>query len=209
MKNCTNTTHWIARRIRRLGRLIALGMAFITAPASVAQAQTITPPAVPPEIEVVAPNQVFLIGHAVGTQNYECQPTAILGRVAWTLFTPQATLFTDAGEQLTTHFFSPNPGEGGIIVRATWQDSTDTSSVWARATGTVTPDRTAVAWLRLEVVGARVGPNGGDTLSHSTFVQRVNTEGGVPPPTGCDRLNDAGQKAFVPYTADYVFYRKP
>lgn len=209
MNICNIVTQSIPWRIRRLGRLIALGTALIAAPAGVTQAQTVTPPAVPADIEVLAPNEAFLIGHAVGTQNYECQPTQILGRVAWTLFTPQATLFSDAGEQLITHFFSPNPGEGGLIVRATWQDSSDTSSVWAKATGSVTPDPTAVAWLRLEVVGARVGPTGGDALSHATFVQRVNTEGGIAPPTGCDRLNDVGQKAFVPYTADYVFYRKP
>jgi len=209
MKNCNTTTQWIPRSIWRFGGVMVLGLAFIVVSSRVALAQTITPPAVPPGLEVLAPNEVFLIGHATGTQNYECQPTAILGRVAWTLFTPQATLFGEVGEQLTTHFFSPNPDEGGIVVRATWQDSTDTSSIWAKATGTATVDPTAVAWVRLEVVGARKGPNGGDTLSRSTFVQRVNTKGGVAPPTGCDQLKDAGQKAFVPYTADYVFFRQP
>src|SRR4029078_12059193 len=99
------------------------------------------------------------------TQKYEYRARWFLGRVAWTVFKTQATLFGEVGEQLTTHFFSPNPDEGGIVVRATWQDSTDTSSIWAKATGTATVDPTAVAWLRLEVVGARKGPNGGDTLS--------------------------------------------
>jgi len=195
MKNCNTTTQWIPRSMWRFGGVMVLGLAFIVVSSRAALAQTIT--------------EVFLIGHATGTQNYECQPTAILGRVAWTLFTPQATLFGEVGEQLTTHFFSPNPDEGGIVVRATWQDSTDTSSIWAKATGTATVDPAAVAWVRLEVVGARKGPNGGDTLSRSTFVQRVNTKGGVAPPTGCDQLKDAGQKAFVPYTADYVFFRQP
>ena len=209
MKNYHTTTQWIPRSLWRFGGVTVLGLAFIVGASSVALAQTITPPAVPPGLEVLAPNEVFLIGHATGTQNYECQPTAILGRVAWTLFTPQATLFDDDHEQLTTHFFSPNPEEGSIIVRATWQDSTDTSSIWAKATGAVTVDPTAVAWVRLEVVGTRVGPTGGDALSRSTFVQRVNTVGGIPPPTGCDQLKDAGRKAFVPYTADYVFFRQP
>jgi hypothetical protein len=48
--------------------------------------------------------------------------------VAWTLFTPQATLFNDQGEQLISHFFSPNPFENGIV-RATWEDSRGTSTV--------------------------------------------------------------------------------
>jgi hypothetical protein len=124
------------------------------------------------------------------------------------LFTPQATLFGDLGDQLTTHFFSPNPAEGGLVVRATWQDSSDTSSIWARATGSVVVDPTAVAWLRLQAVGTRVGPNGGNTLATTTFVQRVNTVGGVAPSTGCDQLNDVGKKAFMPYTADYVFFNQ-
>jgi hypothetical protein len=34
----------------------------------------------------------------------------------------------------------------------------------------------------------------------------VNTAGGVAPPTGCNGPTDIGNKAFVPYTADYFFY---
>ena len=36
---------------------------------------------------------------------------------------------TNRGDQLITHFFSPNPAEGGVAIRATWQDSRDTSSL--------------------------------------------------------------------------------
>ena len=85
----------------------------------------------PTDLEVPATNEAFLLGHGVGTQNYICQPVASVGRVAWTLFTPQATLFSDDGGQLITHFFSPNPEEPGIV-RVTWEDSRDTSTIWAR-----------------------------------------------------------------------------
>jgi Protein of unknown function (DUF3455) len=190
----------------------ALGMAFMFTLPGAAHAQTVTPPTVPPGLEVEAPNEAFLLGRGKGTQNYICQPTTSpstsLGHVAWTLFTPQATLFSDLDEQLTTHFFSPNPDEGGSIVRVTWEDSRDTSTVWARAIASATVKSNAIPWLKLEVVGARVGPTGGDTLFGTTFLQRVNTEGGVAPETGCDQLTDVGRKAFVPYTADYFFYRK-
>jgi hypothetical protein len=206
MKIQITTIQSTLRSIRRRVGVVASTMTVALALPVVMHAQTINPSAVPSEIEVLPPNHAFLIGHAVGTQNYECQPAGTLGRVAWTLFTPQATLFSDSGDQLTTHFFSPNPGEAGVVVRATWQHSADTSSVWAKATGSVVPDPTAVAWLRLQAVGTRVGPNGGTTLSKTTFVQRVNTVGGVAPNTGCDQLNDVGKKAFMPYTADYVFY---
>ena len=92
-----------------------LGMALTFALPHAAHAQSVTPPPVPDDIRVDAPNEAFLVGHAVGTQNYECQPAGHLGRVAWTLFTPQATLFGELDEQLITHFFSPNPDEDGII----------------------------------------------------------------------------------------------
>jgi hypothetical protein len=195
------------RRPIRLGVCVAgLAMIFTFALSQAAHAQTVTPPVVPASIEVPAPNEAFLLGHAFGTQNYVCQPAASLGRVAWTLFTPQATLFSDEKEQLTTHFFSPNPVEGSIV-RATWEDSADTSTVWARAIAAATVDSNAIAWVLLETVGTRVGPAGGHVLSGTTFIQRVNTRGGLAPSTGCDVPTDVGRKAFIPYTADYVFYK--
>lgn len=206
MKNDNTTTQRMTRGIKRIGCITALGMAFTCALAPAASAQTVTPPAVPAGLEVPAPNEAFLLGHAVGTQNYVCQPADPLGRVAWTLFTPQATLFSDAGEQVTTHFFSPNPVEGGAIVRATWESSNDTSFIWGRVIASATVKSSAIPWLLVQAVGTQDGPTGGDTLSRTTFVQRVNTEGGLAPKTNCDSLNDVGHKAFVPYTADYFFY---
>jgi hypothetical protein len=49
----------------------------------------------------------------------------------------------------------------------------------------------------------------GNTLSGTTFIQRLNTVGGSAPATGCDMPKDIGRKAFVSYTADYFFYKKP
>jgi hypothetical protein len=68
----------------------------------------------------------------------------------------------------------------------------------------------AIAWLLVEVVGAQDGPTGGNTLTPTTFIQRLNTSGGVAPSTGCASLTDVSSQsqAFVPYTADYFFYKK-
>jgi hypothetical protein len=107
MKNNTNRQQ-IARSFLRIAQITALGLAFAVALPLTAHAQIVTPP-VPTDLEVPATDEAFLLGRGVGTQNYICQPAASLGRVAWTLFTPQATLFSDDAEQLTTHFFSPNP----------------------------------------------------------------------------------------------------
>jgi hypothetical protein len=205
MKNSNTTTRSIPWNSRRLGGAVALAAALALVQPVVTHAQTITPPVVPPGLEVLAPNEVFLVAHGVGTQNYECQPAGTLGHVAWTLFTPQATLFNDLRDQLITHFSSPNPIEGDNV-RVTWQDSADTSRVWARATASDTDPPTELRWVRVDAVGTPAGPPRGGALSRTTFIQRVNTEGGLAPATGCDHLNDAGRKAFVPYAADYVFY---
>jgi hypothetical protein len=113
MRSYSNTRKQrITRAVLRSACVTALGMALAFALPHAAHAQTVTPPAVPASIQVPAGDEAFLLGRGVGTQNYVCQPAASLGRVAWTLFTPQATLFSDLEEQLTTHFFSPNPEEG-------------------------------------------------------------------------------------------------
>jgi uncharacterized protein DUF3455 len=166
-------------------------------------------PAVPAGLEAPVGNVPFLEGHAVGTQNYTCLPTAT-GGFAYTLFTPEATLFDDHGKQLITHFFAPNAIENGTI-RATWQHSKDSSEVFAKLVKPSTDPAFvapgAIPWLLLAMAGVQPGPTGGATLTTTTFVQRINTEGGVAPATGCASAADVGRTAFVPYTADYYFYR--
>jgi len=209
---------------RTISSLIVAGLvfagaavAFTASSPQAAQANDITPPPpLPPGLAPVPAGQkLFLVGHAVGTQNYVCRPSG--AGVAYVLFTPEATLFGDDGGQVITHYFSPNPFEPNTdpkvvadgMIRATWQHR-DTSTVWAKLhqpNGAVTVDPNAIAWLLLDVVGARNGPTGGDKLTETTFIQRLNTTGGLAPSTGCSSLTDVGNQAFVPYTADYFFYK--
>lgn len=188
--------------------IAALAAALTIALPQAARAQ-VTPPPVPANLEVDAGQQAFQIGHAYGTQNYVCLPSAKKG-VGWVLYGPQATLFDDEGEQQITHFLSPNPDENSLP-RATWLHSRDSSSVWAFAIQTSTDPAFvapgAIAWLKLQVIGEEPGPTGGDRLTGTTFIQRVNTAGGTAPAAGCNTPNDVGKKVLVPYTTDYVFYR--
>lgn len=39
----------------------------------------------------------------------------------------------------------------------------------------------AIPWLLLEVKGVQAGPSGGDKLTRTTFIQRLNTSGGIAP----------------------------
>ena len=209
MKSCYALGNQTTRRILLIACATALAVAFTVALPQPARADDVTPPPVPGNIRVPAGNKAFLEGHAVGTQDYICLPSG--SGFAWTFFGPQATLFNDDDKQvITSHFLSPDPFEGGTP-RATWQHSQDTSTVWAMAIASSSNPRFvapgAIPWLLLQVVGAQDGPTGGVTLSETTFIQRLNTSGGAAPATGCASLADVGKRAFVPYEADYIFYR--
>ena len=222
MKHYDALSNQTAHRILPIAGAAALALALTVSLPQPAYAGEVTPPDVPFNLRVPAGNKAFLVGHAFGTQNYFCKPSASPPGVAYALFTPEATLFGEDGGQVITHYFSPNPdprdpntsatvvADGAI--RATWQYK-DTSTIWAKvrsnpdgSTGLAIVDPKSVAWLLLEVVGAEDGPTGGDKLTKTTFVQRVNTVGGNPPKTGCASPADLGNQAFVDYTADYFFY---
>jgi hypothetical protein len=186
--------------------LAALAVAFTLSQPPPAYADDAKRPPLPPNIpeilKVPAGNKAFREGDAIGTQDYICLPAG------WTFFGPQATLFNEHDEQIITHFLSPNPFEQAPnpfengLPRATWQDSEDTSKVWATRLPPSPSTRvrfpgSCCRWL------AQDGPTGGDELSETTFIQRLNTVGGLAPTTACT----VGAMALVPYTADYFFYK--
>ena len=179
----------------------------ISAPAGFAQAPTALP-AVPDAIQVPAGNQLFLVRHAVGTQDYVCLPSG--SEFKFVLVTPRATLFDDDEQKAGTHYFSPNPFEGGTT-RVTWEDLADTDTVWGQAIQTSTDTDFvapgAIGWLLLKVVGAESASGSHEAQAPTTYVQRLNTVGGVAPSTGCSSSTDVGNQAFVPYLADYYFYQ--
>ena len=173
-----------------------------------ARATNVHPPKVPDAIVVPAGSKAFLIGHAVGTQNYICLPDGAAAK--WVLFGPQATVFDDNGKQIMTHFLSPNPAENSAP-RATWMHSDRTSAVWALKVAESDDSRYvepgAIKWFLLQVKGAEEGSHPHDRLTKTTVIQRVNTSGGVAPANECALAADVGKTKFVPYTADYVFYK--
>src|SRR5262245_20242106 len=109
---------WTTLRASTLAALLAtfvFGLG-IGAPAGYAQSPT-APPVVPESIQVPAGNQFLLVRHAIGTQDYVCQPSG--SEFKFVLVTPRATLLGDDDRKAGTHYFSPNPFEGGTV-RATW-----------------------------------------------------------------------------------------
>jgi hypothetical protein len=162
-------------------------------------------PSVPMDIEVSADYKLFLAGHAVGTQNYICTPAG--SGYDWFFVGPQATVFDSDGRQILTHYQSKNPYKPGVPIHATWQHSGDTSAVWATKRAGVYVTSDAIEWLLLDVSGTEVGPAGGAKLSGTLLIQRINTVGGLKPPTAECNASTVNNRRLVDYEADYYFYK--
>jgi hypothetical protein len=65
----------------------------------------------------------------------------------------------------------------------------------------------SIEWLALEVTGTAVGPTGGNKLAQTRFIHRVNTLGGMKPPTSECNAGTINQRRLVYYEADYYFYK--
>jgi hypothetical protein len=194
-------------RTKRLAHLAGACLALLSSAPFVHAASL---PKVPTDLVVEQGFKLFRVEHAVGTQNFICRPKFPGPGFTWASIGPQATLFDNNGRQTLTHFLSANPDEDGEP-RPTWQHSDDTSAVWAvKVEESNDPEFVepgAIPWLLLEVVGAERGPNGGERLYKTAYIQRLNTSGGVVPTTGCETEDDLDRKALVPYEADYYFYK--
>ena len=159
-------------------------------------------PVVDPSIAVPDGGGGVLL-HAVGTgtQNYVCKAGAADGGppYAWTLVTPEANL-TDCHAQLIGHHFASEAG----AAFPEWQTTDGTYVIGTKHPPTFTPDGGAgsVPWLLVTSVEA----GGGGTLSMADYIQRLNTDGGNSPATGCAASGDVGSTTDVGYTADYYFY---
>jgi hypothetical protein len=108
---------------------------------------------------------------------------------------PRANLFDDNGNLIITHFGGPS-----------WQ-AKDGSKVVGKFEAGVIVDETAVPWLKLSIASRTAGPDGGDRLLDTSFIQRINIVGGIAPPASECTAASAGRVVEVPYTADYVFWK--
>jgi len=136
-------------------------------------------------------SRLFLVAHATGTQKYTCQTNG-----TWLFTDPEATLYTtDASKPIGTHFLNFATG------RPVWQLK-DGSSVEAARKAAQPAGTENIAWLLLQAADTAVGSDG-DRLAATTWVQRLNTSGGVAPAGTCT----PGDLTAGPYTADYLFWR--
>lgn len=138
-----------------------------------------------PKLEVPEGNKVSFHTYAVGVQIYTWSGTA------WVFQAPEALLYS------TDH----HCGVVGIHYAGPTWESNSGSYVVGALLERATVDPTAIPWLKL----AAVDSDGPGIFDGTTFIQRVNTVGGVAP---AQAGHSVGEQAQVPYTAEYYFYRK-
>ncbi len=143
-------------------------------------------PDVPAGLEVPGGNIVHFRVHAAGYQIYKWM--VVNGEAMWVFQRPDAVLFQGQGGVVGMHYGGP-----------TWESVSGSKVVGKRLAG-ATVETTSIPWLLLQAT-SNSGPG---ILAPITFIQRVNTVGGVAPSSPG---TVEGEEAEVPYTADYVFYR--
>jgi hypothetical protein len=147
-------------------------------------------PVLPPGCEQLAPlegNEVAYHVYAVGVQIYRWNGTA------WAFVAPEAGLFANENYRgvVGSHYGGP-----------TWETNSG-SLVASSATTAIpcTPDTTAIPWLRLTALSS----SGPGILDGVTYIQRINTVGGLRPTTPGTTIDEIVR---IPYTAEYYFYKQ-
>src|SRR5438270_908002 len=141
-------------------------------------------PTVPTAIAVPDGNKVEFHAYGVGVQIYAWNATTH----AWVFKAPAAVLYDSDGNVVGIHYAGP-----------TWETESGSKVVGAKIAA-ATVDTNAIPWLLLQAKTA----DGPGVLADTTYVQRVNTVGGLAPSTAG---STDGELARVPYTAEYYFYR--
>ena len=166
------------QRMLCVGACLAAGAAFAQAPAEV------TPP---------SGNMAALTLSATGDLTYECKAVADKpGSFAWTFVGPNAKLWDASGKEVGRYYAGP-----------TWE-SMDGSKVTGKQLA-IAPGAAGAIPLQLVQASPTMGAG---AMAGVTYVQRLKTVGGVAPATPACMAGNAGAKTTVPYSADYVFFKK-
>src|SRR5262245_12752227 len=135
-------------------------------------------------VQVQSGNRVAFHVYALGVQIYRWNG------ISWDFVAPSARLFADPEyhSEVGIHYAGP-----------TWESNSG-SKVVASRLESCAPDPTAIAWLLLQ----KTSTEGPGIFDRVTYIQRVNTSGGLPPGHPGPFI---GAQEDVPYTAEYYFYR--
>lgn len=147
-------------------------------------------PEVPDSLRAPAGEDVILSAHATGVQIYVCQAESEQ-KSAWVLKAPEAELTDSAGKTIVHHSAGPawNHVDGSEV----------TGKVIAKQDA---PQPGAIPWLLLSAATH----TGEGILARVTTIQRIHTEGGLPPKASDCTFSANGKESRSAYSADYYFY---
>jgi uncharacterized protein DUF3455 len=147
------------------------------------------PPLASPSLAAPGDSRLAFYYDAVGVQIYGCRAT-VTG-YAWTFQAPEASLFDRHGQLVIKHYGGP-----------TWESVSDHSSVVAKKLAEFSARESAIPELLLQATQH----DGKGLMDDVSYIQRLDTAGGLAPTTGCDRAH-VNATARVGYTATYFFSR--
>ena len=150
-------------------------------------------PTVPAALSVPTTATMVARYHEVGTQIYTCLPDPTVPADAgtsdiWTFKAPSATLYNSHCCVAGTHFAGP-----------TWRSVDGSTVVGDKVASAASPNANSIPMLLLKAKSN----TGSGIFSNVTYVQRLDTQGGVAPSGACDT---EGAELAVPYEANYYFY---
>ena len=164
----------------------ALLSACSTAPTSMA----VDNAALPEPVRVPAGQKVRLVTTGVGEITYECREKATAaGQYEWAFVAPVATLYGRNRQNLGKYYAGP-----------TWEAS-DGSKISGKQVA-VAPASPGSIPLQLVKADPAMGAG---AMNGVSYIQRLNTKGGVAPAALCDAAGK-GRSQQVGYEADYDFY---
>lgn len=148
--------------------------------------------ALPDAVKVPAGHVVAMETVAAGDILYQCRAKKeMAGQFEWVFVGPDAGLKDRSGKAVGKYYGPP----------ATWE-SMDGSKVTG-AQVAVAPAGTGSIPLQLVKANPAIGMG---AMQGVSYIQRVNTQGGVAPASMCGAAT-LDQKQTVTYTADYIFWR--
>ena len=146
--------------------------------------------ALPEAVRAPAGSKQMMTTTGVGELTYECREKAgMAGQYEWAFVGPVATLYGGDKKMVGKYYAGP-----------TWE-AADGSKVTGKQVA-VSP--ASAGNIPLQLVKAEPAMGAG-AMTGVSYIQRLNTKGGVAPAMACDATGK-GKRQVVAYEADYVFY---
>lgn len=175
----------MSKMLRKSALIVPIVLAACAAPMQAPDAPAaVTPP---------AGSKFFMTTVGIGEITYECRARAgAADAFEWVFVAPVATLYDDNKKPVGKYYGGP-----------TWE-AADGSKVTGKQLA-VSP-APGTGNIPLQLVQANPATGSG-AMTDVTYIQRLNTVGGVAPSAPCAKAN-VGARQQVSYQADYVFYKK-